>query len=93
MTEILALYLCAAVLGALLGWSVGTGRRANAAWPLFPAVLAILGLWKVTIYVPEVTTDLANLDGLAALLLGIGLAIVTLGTTHLGWKSTTGERR
>lgn len=93
MTEILVLYLCAAILGALLGWSVGASRRRSSAWPLFTAVLAIIGLWRITTYAPEATTDLGLLDGPAAFTRGLALTVVIFGGVFLGWKGTAGPQR
>lgn len=91
MTEMLVLYLCAAVLGAVLGASVGLSKRRNSAWPLFTAVLALLGLWRLTIYAPEATTELTALDSIAAIIKGIALVGVVFAATAAGWKTANAQ--
>lgn len=87
MTETLTLVLTGGVLGALLGWSVGFARRRHTAWPLFTALLALLGLMGLLTYSPEATTSITALDSVAALTRGLALTVVTIASALGGWKA------
>lgn len=91
MTEMLVLYLCAAVLGAVLGASVGLSNRRRSAWPLVTAGFAIIGLWRLTIYAPEATTELTALNSIAAITKGIALVVIVFAATAAGWKTANAQ--
>ena len=89
--EHLAVFISAALLGALIGWSLAFGNRRKTAWPLVTVILASVGLMRVFTHSPEPVTEFSALESIGAFTRGAALTLVAAVGAAGGWRAGGGR--